>query len=292
MKKVVLITGCSSGIGFLTALKFAREGNKVYASVKTLADKGCEDLKKISQEEHLPLEVIEIDITDDISIKKGTTSIQKEEGKIDILINNAGFGYMGPVETFSLDEVRNQYETNIFGTFQMIKAVTPIMRSQKSGLIINISSINGLVSFPFYGIYSSSKYALESLTESLRFELSPFGIHVALVEPGTFLTNFTANRKFPKNLQGENADYRYKVSSFFVKLDNLEKTAKNNKALALLFDPKRVANLIYKISCKQNPKLRSRIGLDAHIYYYARKLLPDFVWQFILGKAYNSQPAT
>lgn len=287
MKKVVLITGCSSGIGFLAALKFAREGNKVYASVKCLEEEGSKELEQISKKENLPLKIVEIDITNNSSVEKGVDLLKKEESRVDILINNAGFGYMGPVETFTLEEIQDQYETNVFGTFRMIKAVVPLMRNQRSGLIINVSSVNGLIAFPYYGVYSSSKYAIESLTESLRFELASFGIKVALVEPGAFFTNFTMNRKFPKSLDKEDSPYNHQVNAFFRKLNASEEKGKNNRIFSKLFDPQRVASLLYKISQQQNPKLHNKVGIDTHIYYYARKLFPEFIWQLLLKKAYN-----
>ena len=162
MKRVVLITGCSTGIGYYSALTFARNGYCVFASVRDMHSNGKEVLEKIAKDEKLELSTLEIDITDEISIKKAVERIFNKEGRIDILVNNAGVMHLGPVELFTIDEIKQQFEINFFGTLRMIKEVVPIMRNQKSGKIINISSINGLVSAPLYGIYSSSKFALRS----------------------------------------------------------------------------------------------------------------------------------
>jgi short-subunit dehydrogenase len=284
--KTVLITGCSSGIGFETALLFARKGYKVFASMRNTKNEAAKKLQAISNKELLNIQIIEIDITSSKSVELGITQIDVGE-HIDILVNNAGFGFVGPVEAFTVDEIKEQYETNVFGTFRMIKAVSPIMRNIKSGKIINISSINGLVAFPFWGIYASSKFAIEAFTESLKFELEPFGIDVALVEPGSFSTDFTFNRKMPLSLENMNSPYKKWVFSFFSKFDKIGNKfgeSYNNS----LFNSQRVARKIFEISNQKKSKLHNRIGIDSHVYYFAKKYIPNALYQYFLHKFYSS----
>lgn len=301
--KVVLITGCSSGMGFQTALKFARDGYTTIASVRDIQSTGARELIKIKNKEKLPLEVIKIDVTDDKSVSEGVkqaTKLAKVRGKIDILINNAGFGYLGPIEDFTIDEIKNQYETNIFGVVRMVKAVAPIMRRQNGHgrdaepdlhtepdpLIINLSSIAGIVPFPLFSIYSSSKFAIETLSEGMRFELSHFGIKVVIVEPGSFATNFVKNRKYPKAFHKKNSVYQKLTENFFARY---EKTHDKNKISLMnkVSTCEKVVDLIYEIAHTKNPKIRYMVGNDAYLYYFLRKLLPSQVWEWLLHKVYK-----
>ena len=283
--KNILITGCSSGIGFETALLFARKGHTVFASVRNIKSKGAIRLGDLAKKESLPIEIVEIDITKVESVEKGLDKVIKQ-GRIDILVNNAGFGFVGPVEAFTIEEVKVQYETNVFGTLRMIKAVVPMMRAQKSGIIINISSINGLVAFPFWGIYASSKFAIEAFTESLCFELEPFGVKVVLVEPGSFLTDFTVNRKMPKSLETEDSPYKKRVKAFFSKFDSMEKKLGPAK-INSLFNPQKVAKKIYDVSEQDRPKLHNRVGIDSHFHYFTKMVTPHFIYQYFLHKFYS-----
>lgn len=290
MQKVVLITGCSSGIGYHTALKFARNGHKTFATVRNLNSGGAVNLKKISEDEDLPLKLYQLDVTKDQSVARAVKSVitskLNKEGKIDILVNNAGFGYLGPIEDFTIDEIKDQYETNIFGVLRVAKAVAPYMRKQKLGLIINISSINGLIPFPLFSVYSSSKFAIETLSEGLRFELSHFGIKVVIVEPGSFLTKFVDNRKHPKAFMTAESAYNDLTSNFFARYNKTHDKAKVtllNKTL----NPSRVVDTIYHISELKKPSPRYLVGYDAWLFYTLRKLLPWQIWEFLLKKAYK-----
>lgn len=200
--KTVLITGCSSGIGEACALIFARAGFDVIASMRMPRERG-KKLREIAEKEKLLIETPEIDVTDEKTIE---TTLSEINRPVDILINNAGFGMIGPVEDFTIEEIKSQYDTNVLGTLRMIKSVAPSMRKRRRGLIVNLSSINGLIPFPLWGVYSSSKFAIESLSESLRFELKHFGIDVVLIEPGSFLTNFPDNIRTPSNIKGGLSD--------------------------------------------------------------------------------------
>ena len=181
---VVLITGCSSGFGLLAALQFARKGDQVYATMRNPAKAG--ELEKAKSEEKLAIEVLQLDVTDEASVTNAVRQVIDAAGRIDVLVNNAGIGAHGPIEETDDDEAKEIFETNFFGALRTIRAVLPQMREQKSGTIVNVSSLAGRVSPPFDGIYSASKFALESATEALHFEVHPFGIRMVLVEPGGF----------------------------------------------------------------------------------------------------------
>jgi NAD(P)-dependent dehydrogenase (short-subunit alcohol dehydrogenase family) len=273
--KTVLITGCSSGIGLLTAKLFADKGYTVYA--------GMRQKKEIDDK----IKSIELDVTNDERVKEAVATVIKNEGKIDVLVNNAGFGFVGPIEAFSLEEIKTQFETNVWGGFRLIKEVMPYMRTKNRGVILNLSSINGLIAFPLWGVYSASKFAIEAMTEALRFEAEPFGIKVALVEPGSFNTNFPKNRKMPRSLNEADSPYKELVTRFFKKFDAMKGPVSKSPILQSWFNPQRVADRIVEIAEEEDPKLHNRIGIDAHVYYWAKRWLPDFVWQYVLKRTYK-----
>lgn len=186
--KVVLITGASSGIGFFTARHLKEEGYKVYGTSRT------------PQQEGFTYPMLRLDVNDLETVQFCVNEVINIEGKIDILINNAGYGMRGAVEEADIQESRELFDTNVFGTLSMIKEVLPHMRKRKKGMIINISSIAGLVALPNNGIYSASKFALEGLSQALRMEVEQFGIKVALVNPGFVVTKFAASAKQSRQL--------------------------------------------------------------------------------------------
>jgi short-subunit dehydrogenase len=188
MKKI-LITGCSTGFGYDSAIYLAEKGHQVYATMRNVKDKNLEaaaNLKKLATSKGLKLEVVELDVTSDASVTEAMTKIPV----VDVLINNAGRGFGGPIEAFTSAECLAQLDLNIVGNIRLVKAVLPGMRAQKSGLIIQISSVAGRFSAPGFGIYNASKFGVEGLSEAMRYELAPLGIDVAIVEPGPFSTNF------------------------------------------------------------------------------------------------------
>lgn len=211
MKKI-LITGCSTGFGYDSAKYFAEKGHYVYASMRNINGKNAEaasSLTEFAKAKNLKIEVLEIDVTSDESVNAATANIPA----VDVLINNAGLGYGGPMEAFSSNEIMDQLDLNIVGTVRMAKAVLPGMRAQKSGLIIQVSSTAGRGAFPGFGVYHASKWGLEGMSEAMRYELAPLGIDLVIVEPGPFATNFFGNMVQPKDAEMA-AAYQH-VGSFF-----------------------------------------------------------------------------
>ena len=197
-KKVAVITGSSSGIGLETSLLLAKNGFYTYATMRNL-DKS-KVISNIKQKEKLSLEILQLDVNDDESVKEAIHKITNEQKRIDVLVNNAGYALVGPVEELSIEEFKEQFETNVFGTIRVTQTVLPIMRRQKNGIIINLSSIAGKTGFPLTSAYVSSKFALEGLTESMAYEIEQFGIKVILIEPGVIKTNFNNNIKIGKRV--------------------------------------------------------------------------------------------
>jgi short-subunit dehydrogenase len=192
---IAVVTGSSTGIGFETSLLLARNGFYTYATMRDTSK--SDKIEKIANEENLPLKVLSLDVDNDDSVRNTIHKIFDEKKKIDILVNNAGYGLFGALENISIQEAKKQFETNFFGAMRTIKEVLPSMREQKNGIIINVTSIAGIVGIPAECIYVSTKFALEGLSESISYELQPYGIKVILVEPGVINTNFVPNIKFP-----------------------------------------------------------------------------------------------
>jgi short-subunit dehydrogenase len=257
--KNILITGCSTGFGYESAKYLAGKGHSVYATMRKVNgknEKSASQLKNFAEDQNLNIKVLEMDVTSDESVNAAVAQISK----VDVLINNAGLGYGGPIESFSSKEVLDQLDLNIVGTIRTAKAVLPIMRAQKSGLIIQVSSGAGRVSFPGYGIYHASKWGLEGLSESMRYELAPLGIDVVIVEPGPFSTNFLGNIVTPQNSEIAN-DYKH-VDAFFEGFKNQVQSAFDNSDAPT--DPMLVVQSFEKLidlPAGSRP-LRTMVGLD------------------------------
>jgi len=198
MEQTILVTGSTSGFGRLTVETLARQGYRVFAGMRAAAGKNApaaEALRALAQREALALQTIEIDVTDDASVERAIAEIIETIGRLDVVVNNAGVSYSGPLEAFTLEQVRQQFEANVFSVLRVNRAVLPQMRKQGSGLLLQIGSIVGRLGMPFLGLYGATKFALEGLTESYHYELAPFGIDAAIIEPGTFPTTISANRQ-------------------------------------------------------------------------------------------------
>src|SRR3989441_10639905 len=195
MEQTILVTGSTSGFGRLTVETLARQGYRVFAGMRAAAGKNApaaEELRALAQREQLTLHLVEIDVTDDASVEQAIKAIIGATDRLDVVVNNAGVSYSGPLEAFTLEQVQQQFATNVS---RVNRAVLPQMRKQGSGLLLQIGSIAGRLAFPFLGLYGATKFALEGLTESYRYELAPLGIDAAILEPGTFPTSISANRQ-------------------------------------------------------------------------------------------------
>jgi len=197
-QSIAVVTGSSTGIGFETSLLLARNGFYTYATMRDTFK--SDKIEKIAYKENLPLEVLSMDVDNDDSVRNAIQKIIDKKKKIDILVNNAGYGLFGALEDISIEEIKKQFETNLFGAIRAIKEVLPTMREQKNGILINVTSIAGIVGVPAECIYVSTKFALEGLSESISYELQPYGIKVILIEPGVINTNFVPNIKFPNQI--------------------------------------------------------------------------------------------
>ncbi|MDQ3852682.1 MAG: SDR family oxidoreductase [Thermoproteota archaeon] len=201
-QKVAVITGSSTGIGLETCLLFARNGILTYATMRDLTK--ADLIKNIAEKENLPLKVIQMDVDKDNSVVRAFKEIYEDHDKgmgIDILVNNAGFGLFGVLEDQSTEHIKKQFETNFFGAIRTIQQVLPIMKNQRSGTIVNISSISGQIGFPAQSVYVITKFALEGLSESFAYEVEPYRISVVLIEPGVINSNFVENIMIPDNMQ-------------------------------------------------------------------------------------------
>lgn len=262
---VVLITGCSSGFGLLAALHFARKGDTVYASMRNTAKAG--ELEKARQAENLAVEVVQLDVTDDQSVASAVQQVIDSAGRIDVLVNNAGIAVTGPIEDTDVDEAKEIFETNFFGVLRVIGAAAPKMREQRSGTIVNVSSLSGMVATPFSGIYSASKYALEATSEVLYYELHPFGIRVLLIEPGGFETRMEENVQVAR---------RFTEASPYMELQQrLQQAMTRLPGGGERGDPQVVAEAIYNAVHDDQPKLRYLVGQDAELIGGLRRQMDD-----------------
>ncbi len=272
MQKVALVTGSSSGIGFETALALARDGFFTYASMRDT--KKSKPLLEKAKKENLPISVIELDVDNPRSVSNAILQIRAEKKRIDVLVNNAGYGIFGCLEDLSIDELKAQFETNFFAIVRLIQEVAPVMRAQKSGTIVNVSSVAGRIGFPGSPAYISSKFALEGLSECLRYELSPFGVNTIIIEPGVIKTNFFNSMKMPENPK---ADSPYG--------DITKKVVAGVKMMAEMgTHPKEVAAVILKAVKEKNPLPRYPVGNDAAMFLEAKKMKTDIEFENYLKK--------
>jgi NAD(P)-dependent dehydrogenase (short-subunit alcohol dehydrogenase family) len=198
MAHTILVTGSNSGFGRLSVETLARQGHRVFAGMRAVVGRNApaaEALRALADREQLALRIVELDITDDESVEQAIASIVDSTGRLDVVVNNAGLAFSGPLEAFTLEQVRQQFETNVFGMVRVNRAALPHMCKQGSGLLLQIGSIGGRVALPYLGLYGATKFALEGLTESYRDELAPFGIDAAIIEPGTYPTPIDTRRQ-------------------------------------------------------------------------------------------------
>lgn len=266
---MAFVTGASSGIGFETAKALSKSGFTVYGGARRL-DK-LEALKKFG------VKVLPLDVTDEFSMKKAVETIFSEEGRLDVLVNNAGYGQYGAVEDTTISEARNQFEVNIFGLARLTQLVLPIMREQKSGKIVNISSVGGKIWTAFGAWYHATKYALEGFSDCLRVEVKPFGIDVILVEPGMIATEW-----------GEiAADHLLEVSrngAYAKTAANSAQMLKKTYSGTRLTDPALIASVINKAVQKRKPKTRYLVGRMAKPAVFMKTLVSDRIYDWMITK--------
>jgi NAD(P)-dependent dehydrogenase (short-subunit alcohol dehydrogenase family) len=292
ISKAVLVTGCSSGIGRATAALLARSGWVVYASARRpesladLAAAGCR--------------ILQLDVTDDGACREAVASVEAAEGAVGVLVNNAGFSQSGPVERVSMDDARRQFDTNFFGPARLTQLVLPGMRQQGWGKVVNISSMGGRLTFPGGGYYHATKYALEALSDALRFEVAGFGVDVVLVEPGFIRTGFSdtaasamAGSREPASAgDGTGVDdpdpdpYR----EFTAGLLRATRDVYSRGALSRLAGtPEDVAGVVLEAITSPSPKARYPVTASARVLRALRVVLPDRAWDSVVGRQF-SQP--
>jgi NAD(P)-dependent dehydrogenase (short-subunit alcohol dehydrogenase family) len=278
-QKVAIVTGSSSGIGYATSLLLARNGFHTYATMRNIGRSA--DVQEIAYKERLPLEVIQLDVNDDASIRDSIEKVESENERIDVLVNNAGYGLVGAFEDLSVEEIKSQFETNFFGVIRLTQQVLPIMRKQKSGTIVNISSGAGRIGFPGMSAYVSSKFALEGLSESMSYELEPFGIKVVIIEPGVIRTNFKKNSVMSKKSLDNSSISPY--SSIIQKIDSSISSMVEHAT-----PPEEVAKAILHAAISNNPELRYLVGNDMIMMAETKKSMSDedfrkMMMQIIIG---------
>jgi short-subunit dehydrogenase len=304
-QSIAVVTGSSTGIGFETSLLLARNGFYTYATMRDRLK--TDKIEKIANKENLPLEVLSMDVDNDDSVRNAIHKIIDEKKKIDILVNNAGYGLFGALEDISIEEIKKQFETNLFGAIRAIKEVLPTMREKKNGILINVTSIAGIVGVPAECIYVSTKFALEGLSESISYELQPYGIKVILIEPGVINTNFVPNIKFPNQIDDKlqkpllkdekkeeskvnyaNNDFKTNNSSYY---SNTIDTFLSHYYAAMKNAPlpKEVATVILEAlkNSSNSPEslFRYIVGEDAKTFAQAKKNMSDSqLYQFISNK--------
>jgi short-subunit dehydrogenase len=283
-EEVAVVTGSSTGMGFETSLTLARNGFHSYATMRELdGGGGAKQIIDIAKNENLPLEVIQLNVDNDKSVIDAINRIVSEKDRIDVLVNNAGYDLAGAIEEISMDEIRAQFETNFFGAVKMMKAVIPIMRNQMDGKIVNITSIGGRIAIPCHSIYHGTKFALEVLSESIQYELEPFGIKIILIEPGAVSSNFWKNMKTVTNpSESESTDSPY--SQMKINISESLKLAVQNA-----MHPSEIAKAILEAVTSDNPNFRYLVEKDATMTMEARKNLSDREFQDLLKKQFNLQ---
>ncbi len=272
---VVLITGASSGIGMATALYMAERGYRVVGTSRS-KDR-LVGLEAEAARRNLPVTGIELDINKEAGIPEALASIAEEHGPISVLVNNAGYGLFGPVQTLGSDELRALFETNVFAVARLTRAVLPGMIEQGGGTIVNVSSILGRIGTPFHGAYVSSKFALEGLSESLRTEAWPLGVRVVLVEPGLVRTAFPDNQAMAEGIDGDDgAPYVPHIQSYRSRFGDVFQRGR---------DPLVVAKVIHGIARSRRPRFRYPVGLDSRFGSLGARVLPEGVFLSLLGRA-------
>ncbi len=278
--KTILITGGTDGLGKAAALLLARNHYLVFAAGRSAPKR--EELERQAHEERLPLHTLEMDVCDDASVQIGVELVLEKGGAIDVLINNAGVGYMGVVEELRLSDFRRQFETNVFGVVRVTKAVLPHMRTRRSGRILMLSSAAGLVSPPTYGAYSASKHAIEGFSNALRLEMYPFGVQVILIEPGYIVTNFQKTAKElaqPYVEKAPQSPYAKIYSGTWAGSDSSRRKSKTT--------PEDCARVMLKAIEAPHPKARYQVTPLTKWLALGKRILPDTLLDSMLRRRFG-----
>ncbi len=268
----VLVTGCSSGIGRATAVRLAQRGHPVYATARRL--------DSIADLEAGGCRLLALDVTDEASMVEAVRAVQEEHGAVGALVNNAGYSQSGAVESVPMDEVRRQFETNVFGLVRMCQLVLPAMRAQRSGRIVNVSSMGANFTFPGGGYYHATKYAVEAISDALRFEVRGFGIRVSIIQPGLIRTNFgevAATAVGQAEAEGPYGGFNAAVAK------GTQDVYTKGAARHLGGPPEAVAKAIERAITSKSPKIRYRVTPSARVLIGQRALMTDGMWDRFVG---------
>jgi NAD(P)-dependent dehydrogenase (short-subunit alcohol dehydrogenase family) len=279
-KPTVLITGGTDGLGKAAALLLARRGCFVFAAGRSPSKR--EELDRLARAERLGIRTLEMDVTDDASVDSGVELVLEEGGGLDVLVNNAGAGFMAVIEELHLADFRRQFEVNLFGVVRVTQAVLPHMRQRRRGRILMMSSVAGLVSPPTYGAYSSSKHALEGLTNALRLEMYSFGVDVILIEPGYIVTNFQQTAKELAQPYAENAG-----NSPYAKIYACAAAGSNRGRERSKTTPEDCAQVIAEAIASPHPRARYPVTPMAKWVSFGRRFLPDTVLDSLMRRRFG-----
>ncbi|MHC5704605.1 oxidoreductase [Streptomyces sp. PKU-MA01144] len=271
--KVALVTGASSGIGEAAALELHARGFTVYGAARRV--------ERMSALAERGIRTVAMDVTDEDSMRDGVDRIVAETGRIDVLVNNAGYGSYGPVEEVALDEARYQFEVNVFGAARLTQLVLPHMRSRRHGRIINITSMGGKIHTPLGAWYHGTKFALEGFSDSLRMEVRPFGVDVVIVEPGAIRTEWSSIAAGKLRKLGEDSAYAGQIASMAGTLES-ESNARRSSS------PSVVARAIGRAATSRRPRTRYAVGMGAKPLIMVRRILPDRAYDALVARAMGS----
>src|SRR5919197_5864102 len=289
-EEVAVVTGASTGIGFETSLALARNGFHTYATMRKLEEGKSNQIMNIAKNENLPLQAIQLDVDNDKSVLDAINKIVSENGRIDIVVNNARYALVGPIEETSMEEIKAQFETNFFGAVRVIQAVIPIMRKNRSGRIVNITSMGGKIAIPLDSIYHATKFALEGLSESVHYELEPFGIKIILIEPGAVGSNFWKNLKMAAKSTSshDDDDDNNNDNSPYIQIEN-NMSESFKQIVQNTLHPSEVAKVILQAVNAENPDFRYVVGKDAAMILEERRNMSDREFQNFMKKQFNLQ---
>ena len=286
MAETVLVTGSNSGFGRLIVETLARQGYIVFAGMRATSGRNAPaaaELLSLAEREQLNMHIVELDVTDDASVERAIASVIAATGRLDVVVNNAGVAYIGPLEAFTPEQVRQQFETNVFGILRVNRAALPQMRQQGSGLLLQIGSVAGRMALPFLGLYGATKFALEGLTESYRDELAPFGIDAALIEPGTYPTPIGAKHQLAADTERA-ALYQTAMEAFMTPFyaENRSATPPNPQevadavadVIALPAGKRPLHTVVAPVAQREAPEAVNDVSAEATASFYQRLDLP------------------